>query len=82
MQDNLLPRVARVFQRAFGIDPGSVTLATEPSDITQWDSLGHATLACALEHEFNIRFDIDELMALENVREIVRVVGTKLGAAP
>jgi acyl carrier protein len=52
-----------------------------PSDLPQWDSLGHATLACALEREFSIRFDIDELMALENVREIVRVARFKLGAA-
>lgn len=79
--DNLLPGVQRAFHRAFAVDPGSITLATEPTDIPQWDSLGHATLACALEHEFNIRFDLDELMELENVREIIRVVRTKLGAA-
>jgi acyl carrier protein len=82
MRDTLLPGVQRAFHRAFGVDPGSITLATEPGDIPQWDSLGHATVACALEREFDIRFDIDELMALENVREIVRVVGAKLGAAP
>jgi acyl carrier protein len=81
MQNSLLPGVQRAFQRAFGVDPGSITLATEPSDLPQWDSRGHATLACALEREFSIRFDIDELMALENVREIVRVVRSKLGAA-
>jgi len=81
MQENLLPGVRSAFQRAFGLDPGSITLETQPSDIAQWDSLGHATLACSLEREFNVRFEIDELMDLENVREIVRVVGGKLGAA-
>jgi acyl carrier protein len=81
MQDTLLPGVQHAFQCAFGVDPGSITLATQPSDIAQWDSLGHATLACSLEREFNIRFDVDELMALESVREILRVVRGKLGAA-
>ena len=81
MPDVLLTRVQRAFSRAFHLDPGSITLDTQPDDIPQWDSLGHATLACSLEREFNIRFDIDELMALENVREIVRVVRGKLTAA-
>ena len=81
MQDNLLPGVQRAFQRAFGVAPGSITLETQPDDVPQWDSLGHATLACSLERQFDIRFEIDELMALENVREIIRVVRGKLGTA-
>ena len=79
MQEALLPRVQTAFQRAFDLDPASITLDTQPDDIPKWDSLGHATLACSLEREFNIRFNIDELLALENVREIVRVVRLKLG---
>jgi acyl carrier protein len=81
MPDVVLTGVQRAFRHAFHLDPGSITLETNPDDIPQWDSLGHATLACSLEREFNIKFDIDELMALENVREIVRVVRGKLGAA-
>jgi acyl carrier protein len=81
MQDILLPRVQHAFQRAFHLDPRSITLETGPGEIPQWDSLGHATLACSLEHEFNIHFEIDELMALEDVREIVRIVRGKLGGA-
>jgi acyl carrier protein len=81
MQETLLPRVQTAFQRAFELDPRSITLDTQPGDIPKWDSLGHATLACSLEREFDIRFDIDELMALENVREIIRIVRQKLGRA-
>ena len=79
MQETLLPRVQRAFQRAFELEPRSITLETQPDDIPKWDSLGHATLAYSLEREFNIRFSIDELMALENVRAIIEVVGLKLG---
>jgi acyl carrier protein len=82
MQDALLLRVQTAFQRAFDLDPGLITLDTEPGDIPQWDSLGHATLAFSLEREFDIRFDVDELMALENVREIARVVRSKLRDEP
>jgi acyl carrier protein len=80
MQDPLLPQVQHAFQGAFDLDPHSITADTQPDDIPQWDSLGHATLAASLEQEFSIRFDIDELMALENVREILRIVRSKLAA--
>jgi acyl carrier protein len=80
MQQALLPRVQTAFQRAFDLDPRSITLDTQPSDIPRWDSFGRATLALSLEFEFNIMFDDDELMALENVREIIRVVLGKLRA--
>jgi acyl carrier protein len=81
MEDHpLLPRVQSAFQQAFDLDPRSITLETQPGDIPKWDSLGHATLAYSLEQEFNFRFSIDELMELENVREILRVVRRKLDA--
>ena len=36
-------------------------------------------LASSLEGTFGLTFDVDDLMALEHVREICRVVRTKLG---
>jgi acyl carrier protein len=81
MQTMLLPRVQSAFGLAFDVDPRSITLDTQPGDIAKWDSLGHAILAHSLEREFNIRFTVDELMALENVRLIIDVVQRKLACA-
>jgi acyl carrier protein len=78
MQD-VLARVQKAFSSAFELDPGSVTINTVPADIRAWDSMGHVTLASSLEQEFNLTFDVDELMEMENVREIVRIVQAKLG---
>ena len=77
MQD-VLARVQRAFSSAFEVEPGSVTINTLPGDIRAWDSMGHVTLASSLEQEFGLTFDVDELMEMENVREIVRIVQTKL----
>jgi acyl carrier protein len=81
MQD-VLARVQKAFHLAFGVDPDSISLDTQPNDVQAWDSMGHVTLASSLEREFNISFDVDDLMAMENVREIVRIVASKLGPAP
>jgi len=80
MQDTL-PRVQKAFQSAFDLDPSSITLDTQPSDVPAWDSMGHVTLATSLEQEFKVSFDVDELMEMENVREIVRILESKLALA-
>jgi acyl carrier protein len=77
MQD-VLSRVRRAFNAAFEVDPASIDMNTAPADVKAWDSMGHVTLASSLEQEFNLTFDVDELMEMENVREIVRVVQAKL----
>jgi acyl carrier protein len=76
--DNVLPRVQKSFSAAFNVDPHLITLDTAPGDVGAWDSMGHVTLASSLEQEFQVTFDVDELMAMENVREIVRIVSTKV----
>jgi acyl carrier protein len=76
--ENVLPRVQKAFSSAFEVEPDSITINTVPGDVNAWDSMGHVTLASSLEQEFNMSFDVDELMEMESVREIVRVVQSKL----
>lgn len=78
--EDVLGRVKKVFNSTFEVDPQIVTLRTAPEDIRGWDSMGHVTLANGLEQEFHINLDVDELMEMENVREIVRILEAKLGA--
>jgi acyl carrier protein len=75
---DVLARVQKAFNSAFEVDPHVVTLETGPSDIKGWDSMGHITLASSLEQEFDVNLDVDELMEMEDVREIVRILKRKL----
>lgn len=77
--DELLSKIRSAFQSAFDVDPQTVTLNTIPADISSWDSMGHVTLASSLEQAFGLTFDVDDLMAMENVKEIYRIVQSKLG---
>ena len=74
----VLPKVQEAFAAAFEIDPRTVTLETSASDIPGWDSVGHLSLASNLEEVFGISLDVDELIEMENVREIVRIVSGKI----
>ena len=77
-QAYILNNVREAFKGAFDIDPQLVTMETTASDISAWDSVGHLSLAGNLEEVFGISLDVDELMEMESVREIVRIVSTKL----
>ncbi len=76
--DLVLLKVMEAFKAVFDIDPQLLTLDTGAGDIPGWDSLGHLSLTTKLEQTFGISFDVDELMEMENVREIVRIVSAKL----
>jgi acyl carrier protein len=73
----VLVKVQQAFHTAFHVDPQSVSLETVPDDIDGWDSVGHLELVAALESIFELSFDVDELMEMENVGEIVRIIQSK-----
>ena len=77
-QDYILSNVQAAFKAAFDINPESVTMETTASDISAWDSVGHLSLAGNLEETFGVSLDVDDLMEMENVREIVRIISAKL----
>ena len=66
------------FKAAFDVEPQSVTIDTKPGDIPAWDSMGHVTLVSSLERAFGLSFDVDEVMEMENVRQIVKIVEARL----
>jgi acyl carrier protein len=79
--EEILARVQSAFQKAFEIDPNSISINTSPTDVPAWDSLGHVNLASSLEQVFGLTFDVDDLMAMENVKEICHIVHRQLSKA-
>lgn len=77
---DVLTKVQQAFKNAFDVDPQAVTIDTTASDISAWDSVGHLSLAGNLEETFGVSLDVDELMEMESVRDIVRIVSGKLAA--
>jgi acyl carrier protein len=76
--DYVLTKVQEAFKLAFDIDPQVVTMDTTASDISSWDSVGHLSLGSSLEEVFGISLDVDDLMEMESVREIVRIITPKV----
>ena len=75
-------QVRAAFKAAFDVEPQSITIETKPGDIPAWDSMGHVALVSSLERAFGLSFDVDEVMEMENVRQIVRIVEARLAKKP
>ena len=50
-------------------------------DIAEWDSFNHINLMIAIESEFGIEFDSDELGKLTSVADIGAAVQNRLASA-
>lgn len=79
--DEVLAKVQTAFKSAFNVDPKTISLNTTPEDVPGWDSMGHVTLASSLEETFGFTLDVDDMMEMENVKEICRVIQAKVSKA-
>ena len=71
---NTLERINKVFRIVFDNKDLVVMEKTSAEDIEEWDSLQHINIISMLEKEFNIEFDIDQIISLENVGDMVRTI--------
>jgi acyl carrier protein len=70
--------IKSLVSRVFDVDVKSINDKSSPDNIESWDSLGHMNLVAALEEEFGIQLDDDDIDDLRNVALIVNIVQGKL----
>ncbi len=59
-------RLRNVFASVLGVEPSRLSDADSPETIAGWDSVNHIQLCLAVEAEFGIEFDPDELAVLNS----------------
>lgn len=74
---DLLKRIAAVFHKTFAVPAHIVALETIPNELARWDSLGHMNLVKALEQEFAVKFENDEIVEMVSVAGIIEVLEAK-----
>ena len=70
MTEKLLELVGEVL----GIDPSELDMTRTMDDVDAWDSLNHLKLVTAVEEEYSIRLEMDEIesiTSLEALREAI-----------
>ena len=67
-------RVIAIVGKVLNAPPGSITEKSSPDTVENWDSLAHMNIVLALEQEFGIQFDDEQLLEMLNVGLIVDTV--------
>ena len=66
----LQERVRRVVSNIMAVPLESVTLESSAESVESWDSLRHMNLILALEQEFGVRFEDDQVVKILSVELI------------
>lgn len=69
--DERLSQLTELFQDVFDDDSLSISAETKINEINGWDSLIHITLMAAIQDEFGVSYDIDEITELNTVGDIL-----------
>jgi acyl carrier protein len=76
--DEIFEKIRNILSDVLDVDADQFTLATSANDIEEWDSLSHIRLMVTIEKAFKIKFTNSEIESLNNVGELVSLVGRKL----
>lgn len=63
---DLTTRLRAVFVAALALDDAVDVERLEFRDVPAWDSVGHMTLVAAIEDEFDVRLDTDQVIDLSS----------------
>jgi acyl carrier protein len=77
---DLRERLRAVFVEALGLNDDIEVQSLRYRDIPQWDSIGHMTLVAAIEDEFGVALDTEQVIDLSSF-DIAEALLRKLGAA-
>ena len=78
MEHEIESKVKNVVSAVFQIPADKVDKDSSPDNIKSWDSLKHMNLVVALEEEFNIQLNDEEIIELINVELIIFIIKTKI----
>jgi acyl carrier protein len=73
-------KLKKVILGQLDLDDWDMQDDTIASTVPGWDSLSHARIICAIEDEFRIRFLTREIVRLQNVGELQKLVDEKTQA--
>lgn len=71
-------KVKQVLANIFAVDISAITDDSAPGKIKTWDSLRHMKMVLALEDEFGIEFEPDDIAQMLNYKLIVNIIKEKV----
>jgi acyl carrier protein len=78
MSAQLFDRVRTIAADVLEVSPATVSADSSPETIDTWDSVHHLNLVLALEQEFNLQFEPEEIDQMKDIQHILDILGSKV----
>jgi len=73
-----LEKVIEIVASTCDVEKSEVSGESTIGDFPAWDSMGHLAILSAVEEVFNISFEPEDMMEIEDVNDIVKAVEENL----
>lgn len=74
----VLEKIIEIVATTCDIEKSEVTENSTVGDFPSWDSVGHLNILSQVEEAFDISFEPEEMMEMEDVKDIEEAVKQKL----
>lgn len=71
---NTEQRVIKIIAEAIEVESNKIDEDTAIGDFPNWDSMGQLVIITSLEKEFDIKFDPEDIMELEDVGDMIAAI--------
>lgn len=71
-------QIKRIMADVLDLDPETIDGGTARDSLEAWDSLKHIMLCLALEEEFKISFEVQEIESMMSYDDVVQVLQQKV----
>ena len=78
MSSDLRNRFNKLIAAVFNMEVSGIRDDRGPHDIQAWDSLGQLNLILQVENEFEVTFDIEDVLSFFTVGDVYRSLQNKL----
>lgn len=75
-RQDIFLKIEAICHRIFG-EETLITEETTSSEIEKWDSMNHVLLIAAIENEFEIQFDIMEIIEINAIGNFINLIEKK-----
>ena len=71
-------KVFEIIANVLNVNASEITLNSTVGDFPSWDSLGQLNILQSVQDEFEVEFEPEEMMDIEDVNDIIKAVESKL----
>ena len=78
MSSQLFERVRGIAADVLQVPAPQLTMESSTENVESWDSVHHLNLVLALEQEFDLQFEPEEMDQMHSISHIINVLENKL----